>query len=187
MNKPIIYLDLDGVLVDFVSGALKTLGVTNYKIPPNGYKIESWKGVGVSTKEFWKAIDATNEHFWADLEKYPWSDKLVRLCESYGSVFILTSPSRNPYCLAGKMMWLKKHYPRLTRSVIMTPHKYLCAAPNRILIDDNDDKINKFIEYGGTGILFPQMWNTAHALNGLDKVEYVETYLDRNQINGLPL
>lgn len=175
-----VFLDLDGVLVDFVSGALKSLGITNYKVPPGEYNIEKWEGVNISTKEFWSAIDKTNEYFWAELPKYPWADELVELCESYGQLFILTSPSRNPYCLAGKMIWVQKNFKKLQRKIILTPHKYLCAAPNRVLIDDSNQKCEDFDAYGGKTILFPQLWNTNHSLVDMDKIKYCKFILDQH-------
>jgi 5'(3')-deoxyribonucleotidase len=179
-NKLTIFLDLDGVIADFITAAMSALNVTYYTIPPDEPNIEKWPGVNVSTKEFWSAIDKTNEDFWFNILKYDYSDELVRLCHSYGEVFFLTSPSRNPACLSGKMMWIKKHYPRMARNAIMTPAKYLCAAPNRVLIDDTEAKVDKFIEYGGSAILFPQPYN--RAWHGFDekitKVQYVKNCLD---------
>ena len=178
MSKITIFLDLDGILVDFVNGSLKALNISNYTITPSVNNIEKWEGVNVTKSQFWKAIDATNEHFWADLEKYDHANDLVKLCESYGEVFILSSPSRNPYCSAGKKMWMDKHFPRLSNKMILTSHKYLCAAPNRILIDDTTAMTDKFTEYGGTAILLPQLWNKNYSLAGVDKVEYVKLFLD---------
>lgn len=182
MNKPIIFLDMDGVLVDMVSGAFKSLNITDYKIPPMEYDMTKWEGVNLSTRDFWDAIDKTNEHFWANLDKYLWSDELVKLCEQYGDLFILTAPSRNPYCLAGKMMWIKKYYPQLVRKIIITPHKYLCAARNRILIDDTDAKIEKFAKHGGKTILFPQLWNKNYKLVNIDKIEFLKYKFDELRV-----
>jgi 5'(3')-deoxyribonucleotidase len=179
MNKKLkVMLDMDGVLVNMIQGTIKALGITDYEIPNGEYDITKWKGVNVTTAQFWKKVDETNEHFWDNLEKYEWSDDLVKLCESYGEIFILTSPSRNPYCLAGKLMWLNRHYPRLTRKIIMTPHKYLCAAPGRVLLDDSDKKIEKFAEYNGGTILFPQPWNKNHILLPVDRLKYVKQKLE---------
>jgi 5'(3')-deoxyribonucleotidase len=181
MNKPIVYLDIDSVIADFISAAMTALNVTTYTIPPNEPNIEKWTGVNVSTREFWKAIDKTNEEFWVNIPKYDYSDELVKLCHNYGEVFFLTSPSRNPACLSGKMMWIKRYFPRMARNIVLTPAKYLCAAPNRVLIDDSETKCDKFIQYGGSTILFPQPYNRAwNNFNntGKSKVEYVRDQLE---------
>lgn len=155
---------MDGVIDDFASSVLKVLGVKDYQIPPGCYDMERWPGIGCSTKELWDKIDAEGVDFWADIEKYPWADDLVAACEKRGDVFILTSPSRNPYCAAGKMIWVKAHYRRLYRRVIITPHKHLCSGPGRVLIDDSEDKIKSFRDHGGDTIVFPQPWNSASSL-----------------------
>ena len=178
MSKLTLFLDLDSVLVNFIQGTLKALNVTSYNIPLNEPSMEKWPGVNVTPTEFWRAIDATNEKFWAELQPYDYARDLVKVCESFGETFILTAPARNPYCLAGKKMWVQKHFPRLSGKMIITKHKYLCAAPNRILIDDNNEQCDKFANAGGGTILFPQIFNRNHSLAGVDKVEYVKLFLD---------
>jgi 5'(3')-deoxyribonucleotidase len=158
-NKKIILLDLDGVLAMFVKSAMSALNITDYSVPRGVHPIEKWNGVNVTTEQFWKAIDNGGESFWENLEKYPWADDLLNYCERKGSTFFLTAPSRNPNCSSGKMKWIKKHYPHMTRRTILTAHKYLLAAPERLLIDDTEDKVDSFTQWGGNGLLFPQLWN----------------------------
>ena len=173
-NKIITFLDLDGVLANFVDGALKELGITeNYTVGP-GYNIEEWEGVNLTTRQFWSVVDKTNEKFWLDLEPYPWTFELFDLCKEYSDeVYFLTSPARNPYCSAGKMQWIIKHFPKMRRNTILTPQKHLLAGPNRFLIDDSEHKVDPFTDHGGTGILFPQPWNRL-ASCGQSKVEYID-------------
>jgi 5'(3')-deoxyribonucleotidase len=176
-----VFLDLDGCITNFVSGALNALGVTSYEIPPGEGKIEKWKGIGVSTRQFWKSIDATNEYFWADLPKYEWSDQLVQLLEeeSGGNLHVLTSPSRNPYCLAGKMMWIQKWYPKLQRKMILTPDKYLLAKnESHILIDDTEKKCDDFFMAGGTSLLFPQLYNRNFEFANSCRVEWARKKIE---------
>lgn len=184
MSRRICFLDLDSVLVDFISGALKALGVNNYTIPLNESNMEKWPGVNCTTEQFWLSIDKTGEDFWAELEKYDYADELVSVCKSFGEVFFLTSPSRNPKCLSGKLIWVQKHFPELQRKIVLTPAKYLCAAPDRVLIDDTILKCDKFSKFGGLSVLFPQeynrAWNDFSLLDrpwGNSKVKYVEHYL----------
>lgn len=158
-NKKIIFLDLDGVLANFVKSAMKELNITDYYIPRGVRPIEKWGGVNVSTEQFWKAIDLGGEQFWENLDKYTWSDDLFRFCQLNGTTFFLTAPSRNPKCSSGKMKWIKRNYPHMVGKTIMTKHKYLLAAPDRVLIDDTEDQIDSFVQWGGNGILFPQLWN----------------------------
>jgi 5'(3')-deoxyribonucleotidase len=158
-NKKIYLIDLDGVMAMFVRGAMKALNITDYSVPKGVHPIEKWNGVNVTTEHFWEAIDAGGESFWENLEKYPWADDLLRFCEKSGSTFFLTAPSRNPLCCSGKMKWIKKHYPHMISRTILTRHKYLLASPNKILIDDTETQIDSFVQWGGNGLLFPQLWN----------------------------
>lgn len=73
----------------------------------------------------------------------------------------------------------------MARNVVFTPAKYLCAAPNRVLIDDTEKKISEFHACGGNTILFPQLYNFAgrefeagREKWGDSKVEYVKNGLD---------
>lgn len=157
MNK-IIYLDLDGVLVNFVKGVYEILGE---KSPILG-ESDMTKWYGLSHNQFWKEINKYGEAWWADLERLSWADELFDFCQEkfeLDNMFFLTSPSRLPGCLSGKLKWIQKHYPQMQRKVIFTPQKHLCAREGRILIDDTKSKTSKFHEYGGVGLLFPALYN----------------------------
>jgi 5'(3')-deoxyribonucleotidase len=163
LKELIIFQDLDGCIANFCDAAMKALGVIEYTIPPNEPNMEKWPGVNCTTKEFWLAIDKTEEDFWVGIEKFPHSDSIIKMLHTYGDVFFLTSPSRNPKCLSGKAMWIKKHYPRMVRNVVYTPAKYLCANSHSILLDDTKSKLDKFAEHGGWTIMWPQPYNEAWA------------------------
>ena len=42
----------------------------------------------------------------------------------------------------------------------------MLAKRGRVLIDDSDVNCEKFAAAGGTAIVFPQRWNSAHAIEG---------------------
>ena len=158
-NKNICYLDLDGVIANFSSAALASLGVKEYSIPKGEWNIENWNGVNVTTSHFWKTIDSLGESFWENLEKFSYSDEMVKYLSKNYDLYFLTSPSKSPHCYSGKYKWIIKHYPHMERRIILTPNKHLLAAPNRLLIDDSEEKIDKFAAYGGETILLPQKYN----------------------------
>lgn len=155
MNK-IVFLDLDGVLADFVSSALEALGKSIDLNQQLEYSIENW--FGITQKEFWLTIDSYGEDFWRNLDVYPWARELVNMMPKHDT-YILSSPSRNPVSSSGKVAWVQANFPKLKGKIILTSHKHLLSSPNRILIDDSEHKINPFIKSGGEGILFPQPWN----------------------------
>jgi len=80
-------------------------------------------------------------------------------------IFILTTPTKDPNSLAGKLEWIHAHFPAfMHRQYLVGPRKHFCARPDTLLIDDSDDQVNKFREHGGHAILVPRPWNSAHAL-----------------------
>lgn len=162
MSK-IIFLDLDGVLADFVSSALRALGREidlNQRVE---YSIENW--FGISSREFWETIDSFGEEFWSEMELYPWAKDMVKRLEKTADTYILSSPSRNPVSSSGKVAWVRKHFPSLRSKIILTKHKHLLSSAGRFLIDDSEHKINPFVKAGGGGFLFPQPWNSAFVPN----------------------
>ena len=153
-----IFLDLDGVVVDWIGGSCKVTGLDteekeNRKRLKKGDRI--YNILGISEKEMWKKIDAT-ENWWEDLELLPWGKKLYDALSRVGSVCFLTSPSDNSNSFSGKAEWIKKYFPN-TEFLIGKPKEF-CAAPNSILVDDSDHKINKFRKWKGNAFLWPNQY-----------------------------
>lgn len=158
------FLDMDGVLVDFVGGASK---VHNRETP---YTTEESLGVweietlwGISSREFWEPLEY--QGFWENLEKTPEADEIVEVvCDKFGveNIAILTALSRSVFCVGEKCKWIKKHYPQFRKSMIFTKAKQFLAGSNRFLIDDKDTNISSFNQAGGWGITVPRLWNAWH-------------------------
>lgn len=173
MSKIKIYLDLDGVIAQFVNQSKKVHNRTDEATCWDYYK--AW---GITTTEFWKKIDA-DEFFWENIEKYSWTDELVDLVKSVDPKYtVLTSPHNHPNSYKGKCTWIKevlKIDP--PKRAILTAIKEDCAKPNRVLIDDSNDNCEKFIAAGGQAILFPQLWNNNDHLVS-NRVGYVRAALN---------
>lgn len=167
----VVYVDLDGVLADFVKDALKLHGIEYEGKEPNLFNIVDNKGVfdlenalGLTKNEFWKPINDLSENFWSNLKKTTESDRIMEEIEAKfpkEKIFFLTSPCKDPGCYKGKMQWVEKYYPDYCRRTILTPHKYLLAQSDRLLIDDADHNVEKFKDYGGKTLLIPRSWNQA--------------------------
>ena len=173
-----LLVDMDGVLVDFVTAALR--------LHDRLEVLEDWpagewdmpEAMGISSPEFWGSISEAGADFWASLEPYPWCDELLELVQSTGPWCILTSPSGDPFCAAGKITWLQKRWGRGFRDFLIGPPKWICARPDQLLIDDNDTNIDNFRDRGGHGILFPQPWNRNHGLVE-DRMGYLREQLQQ--------
>jgi 5'(3')-deoxyribonucleotidase len=171
-----VFLDLDGVLVDFDAGMQR---VHNRKIEHDGlgqrpYKIESvW---GISEQEFW-APTRTAE-FWSTLH---WTDdgkdilSVVERLVGEKNIAILTSPTLDPYCVAGKIQWVIDNMPSYRPRTFVGSRKEMLAHPGVVLIDDTDYKLDRFTKAGGHGILVPRPWN-----RNWNVEESAVVYVDQN-------
>jgi 5'(3')-deoxyribonucleotidase len=153
--KPIILLDMDGVIADYVSGALISLGL-DINTPITDMEMAECLGI---TKEEFYAPQMADPDFWINLKPYPWMNELVDLVRSHGEVYIATAPNRHRG-VGDKIEWCRQHLGDWTQGKVMVGKpKYLLAGPGRTLIDDHPENCEKFIEYGGNAILFPRPWN----------------------------
>jgi 5'(3')-deoxyribonucleotidase len=156
-ERPPIFIDLDGVLDDFVRGAFTAFGRPLDAETLANVRWNFWGMLGCDNEtELWDVIDCTTG-FWESLVPYPWASDLVAAAEEVGTVRLLSSPSKDPMCLAGKKRWVNTHFPALR--LLPFGEKELLAKPGRILIDDNDGNCEKWRAAGGIAILFPQPWN----------------------------
>ena len=180
MDGLTIFVDLDGVLVDFISDALECNAATDLlnDWPPGKWSVS--KILGITEAEFWSPINGRGHEFWANLRPYPWKDELVQLISSLDPAWtVATAPSRDPSCPYGKTIWMQAHLPASGgapfRRFSIGGRKHFLARSGRILIDDNDSNVEKFNRAGGVGILFPQPWNALHSI--ADSMAYVADQL----------
>ena len=169
-----VYVDMDGVLANFVKASYAVHGIDIKEHPADCWGFfEHWP---MSATQFWKGIENAGRDFWASLEPYPWAQDLLWAVSRYNWA-ICTTPSLSPLAQAGKMDWLHKHIDRGFRHFHFTATKEDLAKSGTILIDDHNDNVEKFRAAGGAAILFPQTWNdNAHEAD--DPLAYVTDQLD---------
>lgn len=168
-----ILVDLDGVLCDFVGGAIEVHGRTQYrdKIFKNWpYANYDLAGVlDITENELWKKIDLCMA-FWEGLRPYPWMRPFLDALDDIAPWTIATSPSRSSRSAGGKVAWLQRHFGTAFRDYVIgpkfvnddfAPYMKLMARPDVVLIDDCDVNCEAFEKAGGTAILFPQPWNSS--------------------------
>lgn len=159
------FLDMDGVLSDFVGAACRVHELTCYDKPEHIGRFDMEKIWGMTLEQFWRP---TNDwHFWAELEKTAEADTIVELAtKTFGekNIAILTSPSLDPSCVPAKRHWVKKYYPQFAKNMIFSYGKGMLADPGRVLIDDRDRNVEDFNAAGGFGVLVPRLWNVRHRL-----------------------
>ena len=152
-GKPIVYLDMDGVLADFFGGVEKMYGVDHWK------QLTSDK-----TKDLKKEVidRITGTDFFATLPKFTTADALIDLVKKFtgGKFSINTSPLRGDHENSGKYkkVWISNNIEQ-PDEIIVTGRKETYAkdkgtgTPN-LLIDDRPINIQKWQEAGGYGILY---------------------------------
>lgn len=159
-----IFVDMDGVLTDFV-GQCEILFERKLNPWPEPGNYATDKLLGLTPTEFWGKIDSMKEVFWTGMRKTSEATQLLELCVRVAgkdNVAILTSPSQNPWCHYGKAMWIKNHFPSFQRNLLIGACKHMCAQQDSVLIDDYDENVAKFRGAGGSAILVPRPWNSSY-------------------------
>lgn len=181
MSKPICYLDMDGVIADFVTGCfiqhnrpeLKPDHVFTWDFHKTMLRCDDEQKI----KEFW---DSKGFDFWANLPLEPWAYGIISTVQAlFGDrVLIVTSVPSSPASYDGKREWIRKHFPIYKDRVCACTPKWMLAHPNALLIDDRDENVEEFVKHGGRGILFPRSWNKSR-----DIVEHKVHFLRRKIVD----
>tara|TARA_Y100000114_G_scaffold154074_1_gene175328 strand:- start:424 stop:1596 length:1173 start_codon:yes stop_codon:yes gene_type:complete len=152
-GKPIVYLDMDGVLADFFGGVEKMYGVEHWKQLTND-----------KTKDLKKEVidRITGTDFFATLPKFPTADGLIEMVKKFtgGKFSINTSPLRGDHENSAKYkkLWISNNIEK-PDDIVVTGRKESYATdkgtgtPN-ILIDDRPVNIQRWQAAGGYGILY---------------------------------
>lgn len=152
-----IYLDMDGVLSDFMARFKEVNG--NWKRDGEGKKSEGWKNF------------CEGRHF-ATLDTWPGAAELLEFVANTGvNVEILTStggPDYHDIVTEDKMSWCEDH--GIFYKVNTVPgrwNKKNYARDTAILIDDTEDVIQEWTQNGGIGILHTDVNKTIDELKNL--------------------
>lgn len=147
ISKPVVYVDLDGVLADLYNYAAVIHDVEHY----NHMTVEEWK-------TFFRDSDAY--HLFRDIPAFKNLREIVDMVKKYaGDYVILSSPLDfdREGSIKGKKEWLKKNIPDCTNAVFdHEKFKYATqkdGTPN-VLIDDYKGNTIPWKEKGGISIKF---------------------------------
>ena len=144
-SEPEIYLDMDGVLVDFFNEWAKLVGVRN------------WRDIKNVEKSF--ELIKQQKNWWENLPTLSSAKSiLAKIKEVRGQYKILSSPlAQDPDSVPGKKKWIKKNLSSFSPAgIILTHNKSKYAkkedgTPN-VLIDDFGKNIKGWESAGGIGI-----------------------------------
>lgn len=151
----ICFLDLDGVLVDFVGGAFALHGRS---LPRRAVQWDFDKQLGIPAADFWAPM---GQAFWAGLDWTPEGRLLLGGIEGlFGeNVVLLTSPCQTVGAVEGKVDWIRQYLPRYSRRFFVGPAKHTIAGPGKVLVDDHEGNVTPFVAHGGNAVLVPRPWN----------------------------
>jgi hypothetical protein len=152
-SKPIVYIDMDGVIADFFGGVEKLYGVRHWKELNADNKLDL-------KQEVINRISGTD--FFATLPKFESSGELISIVKEFtgGNFSINTSPLRgdNENSAKYKKLWIQNNIEQ-PDEIVITGRKESYAkdkasgTPN-ILIDDRPVNIQRWQGAGGYGILY---------------------------------
>ena len=147
VNEPTVFLDMDGVLVDFFNAFAKLANVKHWKqMDPQRLQDVLNKIVG--------------SDYFAKLPKTNTCDSIVEMVVDFaGSYSILSSPLRGDIANSTKhkRAWVMDNLsPQPTTTIIVRDKSQyaLLNGVQNILIDDRADNIHKWKEAGGYGIKY---------------------------------
>lgn len=136
-----IYVDMDGVLTDFVKHAEDSFGIR-------------FDTLLADDSLFWDLIHKSGEKYWSEMPMMKDAKKLMNYIKDQ-DVKILSSAGnpKNEFkeTISGKKKWMKKYFPGIP--VIIEYNKYKYADEHSILIDDLKKNIVPWTKHGGIGIL----------------------------------
>jgi phosphopantetheine adenylyltransferase len=141
-----IYLDMDGVIVDFDKRFTDLAGMG-----PREYENSFGK------EKFWNFIDSKEKGggvgFWVGMPWMPGGEALYNRVAQHNHA-LLSSPSRSESSKLGKRLWKKKYTPTTDLILSLAANKKNYANGDSILIDDRESNIQQWREAGGIGILY---------------------------------
>lgn len=139
-----VFLDLDGVLADFVASATSVLGA-----PPTEYEAEH------GTNAYWAKLRAVPD-FYATLPLMPDADALWRGVISLTGCepIILTGVPKWETATRQKLAWAEGHFPTAAKVITCAARdKARYALPGDVLIDDRPTYIDHWRAAGGVFIV----------------------------------
>jgi len=181
------FIDLAGVLTDWTAAAHKAHGLPfgGYSLENYPYPLKLWSwidtlpvpGVPLSPAEF---LAPLGKEFYATL---PWMSDGKEILALAGkmigweNLYILTTPLETLESAEGTLEWVAREIPPLSRRVIITHAKEACASFETMLLDDKDENVDLFDEYGGWGVLVPRIWNR-NLMYRRDPLSYIKSCIE---------
>ena len=164
-----VFLDLDGVVVDFVQGLIDWFNLDFKHEDCQNYE-DIYKFYPGTKADLWESLP---DRFWAELNFTKEAVEILTFLEPLKPC-ILTSPVWTG--AGGKQQWIRKNLPNYfdEKRYLIGPAKDYAAHKGSLLIDDAEDMVEKFQNAEGYTILVPRPWNY---LRGKDVLTHIKNSL----------
>jgi hypothetical protein len=155
-----VFLDLDGVLVDWDTPAAKLAGI-DLNDPEIRTSLKNGEHIYDHCPDICNIIEKAGADFWMNLELTPHALQLyntLAALEEQGIITLafLTSVGRWSSAASAKLDYIKKNFPNHAGRYVICKDKYLCAHSNALLVDDTKGKLDKFQAAGGRVYQWPK-------------------------------
>lgn len=157
-----IYLDMDGVVCDFLKAARD---LTGYDL----HSHKDWKKIRGTA---WKKIAEQEANFWANL---PWTidgKVLWEYLKPFEPAILSAHPTaeeNRDHAIVGKNEWIARELNNKVKAIniVEGPRKQWFATEKSILIDDSGRNIKQWKAQGGIGIHHTNAYDTINQLNSI--------------------
>ena len=155
-----IFIDMDGVLADFVKGVEGPKYLNGPLTCEQDYDD--------------RKIELSNKGLFRDLPIMPGMDQLIRHVKkitNHWEILTASGDLNRKVVVRDKIEWIKEKIGPdvIVTSTIKGKDKAVFAKPNHVLIDDRKSNIEAWEQAGGIGILHTSAENTIEQLNNIKK------------------
>lgn len=173
VNKPHLYLDMDGVQADFFTAWARWHG------QKTGQDISRYKEIGDRAQREQSITELNKEgpefiaKFFATLPVLPGGQRLIQWLKDNKIPFtVLSAPLRGNEAasIAGKKYWLTQHNPGVAAEFTSEKQQYAQHHGRpAVLVDDFKKYVNAWKDAGGIGILYRDA-NVQEVIRTLSKI-----------------
>ena len=165
-----IFLDMDGVIVDFTQGLIDF-----YDLDATEESFKSWGSIyGVCGREHEELWNDLGYRFWVGLKFTKEAKVILKMLKRYQPILLSLPPINQPLAYAAKARWVEDNLPEFHKSgrILLGGTKYQIAGPDKLLIDDHEEYCNSWIAHGGSAILVPRPWNMNRGLSVYNEIRH---------------